>query len=146
LLIVSEPIAEGSVVNTYLNWDFRYTQMKLHSSLNLLHYIISKYYNKEIDYPISSDITDDFGYNKYPENMINEDLVNYVSKELDKMIKNDNPVVTSVDENDKNYRYWECMNYIIPCGGVHIKNLKEINCLKMSVHTKKGVTTIKLTL
>jgi Ser-tRNA(Ala) deacylase AlaX len=29
------------------------------------------------------------------------------------------------------------MNYVIPCGGVHIKNLKEINCLKMSVHTKK---------
>ncbi|WP_225792305.1 hypothetical protein [Oligella urethralis] len=28
-------------------------------------------------------------------------------------------------------RYWECNGYVIPCGGTHVKNTKELSSLKL---------------
>lgn len=129
-----------------LDWNFRYTQMKLHTSLHLLHCFICEYYNKEIEYPISSNIEKDFAYNKYPQELITDDVIEFIRTKFDEFFKQDIDVVTYADEKNPMYRYWQCMDFIIPCGGVHVSKLNEIGKISINYHNKKGITTIKITL
>ena len=133
-------------VRCKLNWDFRYTQMKLHTALHLLHCFIGEYYRKEIEYPISSNIEIDFEYNKYPQDIITEEVIHFVQKKYEDLLKQNIEVITYPDENKEMYRYWKCMEYIIPCGGVHVLKLNEINNVVINAHSKKGITTIKVSL
>ena len=85
IIITDRPLPQEALqkeVLCKLNWDFRYTQMKLHTSLHLLHCFLNEYYEKEIDYPISSNIESDFAYNKYPEELITEDVIQFIQKSL----------------------------------------------------------------
>jgi alanyl-tRNA synthetase len=136
----------GKTVLCSLNWEYRYFQMKMHTSLHLLHYLLEKYYAKAIDYPISSNIEDDFAYNKYPMELINDEVINYLNIEMNKLTISKSEVITYPDKDNSHYRYWKCLDYIIPCGGVHVSCLNEIGKIMVESHTKKGITTVKILL
>jgi len=136
----------GKEVMCKLNWEYRYKQMKLHTSLHILHYLLEQYYNKQLEYPISSNIEDDFAYNKYPMELINDEVINYIQNKMNELFNKDIDVITYPSNEDEKYRYWKCMNYVIPCGGVHVKNLMEIKKINIECHTKKGITTVKIML
>lgn len=133
-------------VDCYLDWDFRYKQMKLHTSLHLFHSIIEEIKGSKLDYPLVSTIENGFAFNKYDENSFNITILDKVEDKFNKLIQTNNKVITYSDKENVNQRYWECMDYKIPCGGVHINELNEIGKIKIEISHKKKMITIKLTL
>lgn len=136
----------GFDVDCYLDWDFRYRQMRLHTALHMFHSIIEEVKGDILDYPIISTIEDGFAYNKYDENSFDIEILEDVQKRFYELIKTSNKVVTYPDLEKDNYRYWECMNYKIPCGGIHIDTLNEVGNVKVEVSHKKKAITVKILL
>ena len=97
----------------------------------MFHAIIEEVKGDILDYPIISTIEDGFAYNKYDENSFDIEILEEVQKRFYELIKTSNKVVTYPDLEKDNYRYWECMNYKIPCGGIHIDTLNEVGNVKI---------------
>ncbi|AVL70208.1 hypothetical protein CEQ07_01335 [Oligella urethralis] len=47
------------------------------------------------------------------------------------LIKAGHPIIMRSREDYYDVRYWECNGYVIPCGGTHVKNTKELSSLKL---------------
>lgn len=133
----------GKTVHCTLDREFRDTQMKLHTALHLIHVLIEEQLKQEIENPITSDIEDDFAFNKYKHAVVASVDFDQLSLRLNELTSQDIPVKTYPDQEDPHRRYWECMGHVIPCGGIHVKSLKEIGHVTVTVHTKKGNTTVK---
>lgn len=136
----------GKEANCKLNWEHRYGQMKLHTCVHLHHCMIEKVVGDHLDNPKVSSIEDGFAFNKYPKDFINGDIVEEANKLFLGLLGQDIAVLTYPDLSKENFRWWECLGYKIPCGGVHILNLQEINHVNITSSTKKGFLTIKFTL
>ena len=136
----------GKEAKCFLDWDFRYRQMILHTSLHLYHALIEEIGNIKLDNPLLSTIEDGYAVNKYDENAFDINILEDVTKRFNELIKSDTKVITYPDCEKNNYRYWECMNFIIPCGGIHVDNLNEINDVDIDISHKKKAITIKITL
>ena len=149
ILIMEQKIDKkyiGEDAECFLDWNFRYKQMRLHTSLHIYHVLIEELNGIKLDNPLLSTIEDGFAINKYNENAFDINLLDEVTKRFKELIKTDTKVVTYPDKEKENYRYWECMNYIIPCGGIHIDNLNEINDVDVEITHKKRAITIKIIL
>lgn len=135
----------GQAVTCFLDWNFRYRQMRLHTALHLYHYTIESIKGSAVDYPLASNIEDGFAYNKYDENSFDMSILDKVNEMFYDLIKTDNQVKTYPDLEKEHYRWWECMNYKVPCGGVHVDKLSEIGNVNIETYHKKKVITIKFT-
>jgi Ser-tRNA(Ala) deacylase AlaX len=91
-----------------------------------------------------STIEDGYAVNKYNENAFDINILDEVTKKFKKLIKTDTNVETYPDKGNENFRYWKCMNYIVPCGGVHVDNLNEIDDVNVEIIHKKKAITIKI--
>lgn len=136
----------GQEVECYLDWDFRYKQMRLHTALHLYHYAIENIKGSPLDYPLVSTIEEEFAYNKYDENSFDVSILDKVNENFFNLIKSAAPVKTYPDLEKDNYRWWECMGYKIPCGGIHVDKLDEIGNVYIETSYKKKTITIKITL
>ncbi|MCH4205802.1 MAG: hypothetical protein LKF53_05375 [Solobacterium sp.] len=136
----------GKKVHLTLDRPFRETQMKLHTSLHLLHMLIEKHLGHDIENPITSDIEEDFAFNKYKNAVVEGVDFQMIAQEMNELTAQDIPVVTWSDEKDPHFRYWKCMDTTIPCGGIHVKNLKEIGPVSLVFHSKKGNMTVQVRL
>lgn len=136
----------GADVQCYLDWNFRYRQMRLHTSLHIYHALIEEISKTKLDNPLLSTIEDGYAINKYDENAFDINILEEVTKRFKELIKTDTKVVTYPDKEKENYRYWECMNYVIPCGGIHIDNLNEIDDVDIEITHKKKAITVKVIL
>lgn len=136
----------GFDVECHLDWDFRYRQMRLHTSLHIYHVLIEKISGTKLDNPLLSMIEDGYAVNRYDENSFDINILKEVTSKFKELIKTDTKVITYPDKENGNYRYWECMNYIIPCGGIHVDNLNEINDVDIEITHKRKAITIKITL
>lgn len=149
-VLIMEDIVDKKYINTevkcYLDWDFRYRQMRLHTSLHLFHAILEEMKGSKLDYPLISTIEDGFAFNKYDENSFDISILDKVEERFYELIQTDNKVKTYPDKEKENYRYWECMNYKIPCGGVHVDKLHEIGKVKIETSHKKKAITIKISI
>ena len=106
--------------------------------------VIEKVKGSTLDYPTASNIEDGFAYNKYNESSFDVNILDEVTKAFNELIKTKETVITYPDKENPNYRYYECMNYIIPCGGIHVDTIDQIGDLKIEVSHKKKVITIKM--
>ena len=136
----------NSEVKATLNWNFRYRQMRLHTCVHLHHCYLEKILGKKLDNPITSAIEDGFAFNKYEKDCFDLSKVDEANELFLSTINNDIPVYTYPDSEKEGYRWWECMGYKIPCGGLHVNNLNEIGNIKITISAKKGKITIKFTL
>ena len=149
VLIMEQKIGEehiGKDVNCYLDWDFRYRQMRLHTSLHIYHALIEGLNGTKLANPLLSTIEDGYAVNKYDENAFDINILDEVTKRFKELVKTDTKVVTYPDIEKENYRYWKCMNYIIPCGGIHVDNLNEIDDVDVEITHKKKAITIRIIL
>ncbi|MBE6140061.1 MAG: hypothetical protein E7172_00755 [Firmicutes bacterium] len=147
VLVLENPLDEkylNNEVDCYLNWDFRFKQMRLHTALHLHHIAIEQVLNKKIDHPLKSAIEEDYAYNKYDENTFDANIIEKVNSRFQQLIESDAQVITYPDKEKENFRWWECLNNKIPCGGIHVDSLKELGKLKIDLHHKKKMITIKI--
>ena len=145
-------VAEGAVSSALagqnvickLDWNFRYRQMRLHSALHLHHCMLEKVMEKKINYPITADIQDGFAFNRYDNNETSEEIVGQANQEFKSAVASGAEVKTYSDKEKAGWRWWECLDYKIPCGGTHIKDLKEIGKTEIKYSNKKGKATINI--
>ena len=136
----------GSQFNTKLDWSFRYQQMKLHSIAHLHHCFLEKVLGHNIDFPIYSEMMSDYGINRYPmADIIDKETEYRVLNELNIFLSESHEILV-YQNSDKNhpdwYRWWECGEWKIPCGGIHPLNTNEIGCADIDILSKKGNTTV----
>ena len=136
----------GNQVECILDWDFRFSQMKLHTCLHLHHCILEEVLGSKIEYPSTAAIEDGFAYNKYPSSAFDKDIIESANKKFLELLKEDVPVITYPDDQKEGYRWWECRGTKIPCGGIHVNNLNEIGYVDIKTSSKKGSVTIKFIL
>src|SRR5574344_1168824 len=120
--------------------------MRLHTALHIYHSIIMDVMQGKLDNPLLSTIEDGYAINKYDENSFSIDILPKVTEKFYKLIKNGATIKTYPDNEKDNYLYWQCMNYIIPCGEIHVDNLNEIGNVEVeTIHRRKAIT-IKITI
>ena len=130
----------------YLDWNFRYNQMRLHTALHIYHSLINESIDNKLENPMLSMIEDGYALNKYEENSFDINILPNVTKKFYNIIDKGADVLTYPDDKKENYRYWKCLDYIIPCGGVHVDNLKDIGNVEVELTHKKKAITIKIIL
>ena len=136
----------GQPVHCELDWDFRYTQMKLHTCLHLMHCLIQKQLGRQLDDPLTSTIEADFAINKYKNALVAEVDTEALEAQLNDLLAQDAEVRTWPDEQDAHYRCWNCLEWTMGCGGIHVHQLSEIGTVHVTSHTKKGNRTFTVTL
>ncbi len=138
----------GNKFTIKLDWNFRFTQMRLHAIAHILHFFIEKYASKKIPYPKISDLSPTNGLNSYEgKNLISEEKFNLAVSDFNEWIKKDHSIKTYSDpKKENNFRIWECSNWKVPCGGTHLQNTQEIGEIKATLTLKKKSTNILFSL
>jgi alanyl-tRNA synthetase/misacylated tRNA(Ala) deacylase len=144
--LVPESTGKGESVECHLDWDFRYKQMKLHTCVHLHHCMIESAAGKKVHNPDVSTIEDGFALNRYVTGSIDISLLDEANNKFLEALKTHTQVVTYPDPEKQGFRWWECLGYKIPCGGIHVDYLDEITQVSVSINNKKGYHTIKITL
>ncbi|MDK6202921.1 Alanine--tRNA ligase [Oligella urethralis] len=65
------------------------------------------------------------------EDRFSQDDIQEIEKLSNQLIKAGHPIIMRSREDYYDVRYWECNGYVIPCGGTHVKNTKELSSLKL---------------
>ena len=144
--MVPESIAEGEPAKCVLDWEFRYMQMKLNTCLHLHHCMIEQVAGKKVHNPDVSTIEDGFALNRYVIASIDTGILDESNNRFLDVIKSHTPVLTYPDKEKQGFRWWDCLGYKIPCGGIHVDYLDEIKISSISTNSKKGYNTIKIVL
>ena len=129
-VLEKEPnFAVGDNVKVDIEWDYRYKIMKLHSAAHIVYYFfIEKAGEQKV---IGSNISIDkarldFAYNESVGPLLEE-----IQEKTNKTIDEGIDIKTFQDEKDPTRRLWECGKWLMPCGGTHVKNTKEIGQVKL---------------
>lgn len=146
-IVVLDKLPETNVIaNCTLNREFRDIQRRLHTSLHLIHAAIEYVKGSELEYPTLSLIDENFAVNKYKDTAFEMEIIDKAIEQFNLWINEDHEVITYADDTNENYRYWKCMNVIIPCGGIHVNHLSEIGNVKISVSHKKKAYSVRIDL
>ncbi|MBU4493292.1 MAG: alanyl-tRNA editing protein [Nanoarchaeota archaeon] len=129
-VLEKEPkFAVGDNVKVEIDWSYRHKIMKLHSAAHIVYYFfIEKAGEQKV---IGSNINIDkarldFAYNESISQMlpeIQEKTMEVINKGID--------IKAFEDEKDPSRRLWECGKWLMPCGGTHVRNTKEIGQIKL---------------
>jgi len=82
------------------------------------------------------------------EDKLPKDKLQEVENNANKFIAEGHLIETYPDENKQYYRWWKCGEILMPCGGTHVKNTKEIGKIKLKRKTggrgrEQVITTIE---
>lgn len=117
---------EGDTVNLQLDWDKRYKMMKLHSALHLLAGVFDLQFKERA---VAGVVKSNSSYLVFKNELSNE-TIQKAFEQANKDIREELEIKIYEDEKRKGFRWCLVGNYIpIPCGGIHIKNTKEIGKL-----------------
>jgi alanyl-tRNA synthetase len=125
----NNPFEVGDKVKLKLDWKYRLNAMKLHSALHLLAGVFdSKFQQRAIAGVVKSK-------NAYLvfKNEIQEQVIQQAIEQANTDIKLGAEIKTYWDEKKKGFRWCAIKDYPpIPCGGLHVKNIKEIQGVKIT--------------
>lgn len=135
--------AVGNEVDCAIDWNKRYIAMKLHSALHLLAGVFeTKFKERAVAGAVKSV---GYAYIVFKHDIENEKIEQAI-EEANKLGSID--IKTYFDEKRKGFRWCAVGNYPpIPCGGLHVKNTKEIGEIFLEkIESKQGkqMITIKL--
>ena len=138
----------GDKVKVKINWDKRFRIMRLHSAAHVVYFLFKK--KTGADKIIGSNVSEEksrLDY-LYEENI--SSILPEIEKEANELLSKDIPVKIYFDEKNLGKRLWEpegMPEWKCPCGGTHVKNLKEIGKLKLKrKNIGKGKERIEITL
>lgn len=118
----------GDTVNLTINWERRYTIMKLHSAAHIvLHFTEEIFGTTQIKGCSIRDVKSrlDFPFK------LSAEKVSEIEKLTNKFIEDGHSIKTIPLENTTEAIYWICENIRMPCGGTHVANTKEIGQISL---------------
>ena len=129
-VLEKEPnFAVGDNVKVDIEWDYRYKIMKLHSAAHIVYYFfIEKAGEQKV---IGSNISIDKARLDFAYNESVGPLLEGIQEKTNKTIDEGIDIKTFQDEKDPTRRLWECGKWLMPCGGTHVKNTKEIGQINL---------------
>jgi alanyl-tRNA synthetase len=125
-LLESAPFAPGDHVDCVVDWDYRYTVMRMHSALHLLYNVAEELFG------ISASAGSNVDARKSRLDLVYDQVIDGERREL---LKENFAAV--VDEDRPITIWWEGPTRLVqiqgydamPCGGLHTKSTKEIGYL-----------------
>lgn len=131
-------------IETEIDWEFRYHQMRIHSVGHLVHCFLEKTLGRAIAYPSRSPLDESGGENQYDAlNPFLPEELERATSELNAFLLEDHKIITMPDEGSgAGFRRWQCEAWNIPCGGIHPKSTKEIGQVKTGMREKKKQTRV----
>ncbi|MFX0097125.1 MAG: alanine--tRNA ligase-related protein [Candidatus Hodarchaeota archaeon] len=113
-----------------IDWERRYRIMKLHSAAHIVDHFFMKVFGEHER--IGSNIDEfksrcDYVY----EGKLDPKKMKEVEDVSNKMFSEDHVIETWSDDKNPSYRYWKCENIEMACGGIHVRNTKEIGKIRL---------------
>ncbi len=139
---------EGALVGTQpfalrLDWDFRLRQMRLHSAAHLLHCFVERVLGRSVRDPETSDLQPDYGLNRYEQKeLLTPAQMDEVLRRLNAFTAEGHAITTYPDRERAGFRYWQCEQWVIPCGGTHPADTREIGPVEAELSLKRGRTSM----
>ncbi|WP_297509882.1 alanyl-tRNA editing protein [Thermococcus sp.] len=135
--VVAEPekFRVGDEVELKIDWDYRYKLMRIHSAMHLLEHVLNEVLPGKWELYGSGMSAEKGRYDiVYPEN---------VNKYKEKIIETFNRYVDEGGEMkiwwEGETRYTQIRDFeVIPCGGTHVRDIKEIGHLKKLKRSSLG--------
>ncbi len=131
--LVSDPasIVPGQRVMVNLNWNRRFRIMRLHSASHLMeHYLYSELGELARVGNFLTESGDKCTY-EY-EGAMPPELITRITKKCQAFIDEGGAIETSEDDQDRKLRYWRCKGVVVPCGGVHLREIAEVGDITIS--------------
>lgn len=132
-------INEGEDVSQVIDWDFRYDAMKKHSALHFLTGVIEKEHSMRA---VAGNIYPDKAVLTYKQ-VVPEMILFAAEEQVNELIERGLEIKTYWDEKREGFRWCKIGDFDpIPCGGMHVKNINEIE--KIIIEGKGDKIEIKL--
>jgi len=117
------PFKVGDKVKLTLDWKYRLNAMKLHSALHLLAGVFDSKFKERA---VAGVVKPKNAYLVF-KHEIPDEITKKAIEQANKDIKSGAEIKTYEDEKRKGFRWCAIKDYPpIPCGGLHVKNAKEI--------------------
>jgi alanyl-tRNA synthetase len=114
---------EGDTVNLQIDWDKRHKMLRLHSALHLWAGVFDLHFKERA---VAGVVKSNSAYLVFKHELTDE-TIQKALEQANKDIQEGLEIKTYEDEKRKGFRWCRVGDYIpIPCGGVHVKNTKEI--------------------
>ena len=125
----SVEIKENDIVKLEIDWNKRYKAMRLHSTLHMVASIFDSLFSERaVAGAVKADLTNAYIVFKH---QLSDEKLPMVIKEAQKIIENGVEIITMWDDKREGFRWCQIGDYSpIPCGGLHVKNTKEIQQIK----------------
>jgi len=141
----------GQEVHVKIDWEKRYRIMKLHTAAHVVWFLFEK--KTGVKKLIGSNVTNEKSRIDYefPESV--SSILPELEKEVNELIAKGMEIKTyyetgnpELGTGNSERRWWEMGEFKCPCGGTHLKNLKEIGSLKLKrKNLGKGKERIEIT-
>ncbi len=92
-------------------------------------------------FPETSDLQPEFGLNRYDHReMLDAGQMERVMAEMNAFAAEGHAIATRPDPEKAGFRYWECADWVIPCGGTHPRDTAEIGPVEVKLSLKRRKT------
>jgi alanyl-tRNA synthetase len=119
---------EGDLVKCIINWQRRYTIMKLHTASHIMEYFLWKNFGYMRRSGSHVDDKKDRADYVHDERLDPEKLKK-VEEETNRFLSEEHQVTITVDE--EGIRHWKCGPVEMHCAGTHVKNTSEIGAVSL---------------
>ncbi|MFX0067765.1 MAG: alanyl-tRNA editing protein [Promethearchaeota archaeon] len=120
----------GAHVHGKIDWERRYLIMKLHSAAHIVDYFFMKVFGEHER--IGSNIDESKSRCDYVyEGKLDPEMMKEVEESSNKFFSENHVIETWSNEKNPSYRYWKCGNIEMACGGIHVRNTKEIGKIRL---------------
>ncbi|WP_124726771.1 alanyl-tRNA editing protein [Staphylospora marina] len=120
-----EQLEVGQEVRLHIDWQRRYTLMRMHSAAHIVYHFMFEVFGKM---PVKGcRIAEDSSrFDFFTEQRFDRDRLDQVERLANDFIDKDVEIRMLNPVNEPEARIWECEGIQIPCGGTHVKRTGEI--------------------
>ena len=131
-MMESHSLKVGDSVKIILDWNRRYKLMKMHTALHLLFNICNEILGENVKCVGSNVGEEKSRIDILFEGSVTPELKQQLENRCNEIISKGEEIKIWWDENKKDFRWTQIDSLTkLPCGGLHVKNTKEIESLKI---------------